>query len=154
MARSNIHTRSLQAMVNNNANMFRSSLQWYEMVTASAMTIGFRLGAISDSLRQNEQPDMPELLRMVSEKSSAWLQGGNALLRWQESIAKHYWRQSPAFWLVPTTATAAAATTSQLLGASTRWTALSLKGFSQVIKPYHTKSTANARRLSRNYRAG
>lgn len=154
MARRNTHSRSLQGMVNNSANMFRSSLQWYEMMTASALTIGFRLGGISDSLRQNEQPDMPELLRMVSEKSSAWLQGGDALLRWQESIAKHYWRQSPAFWLVPTTATTAAAATSQLLDASTRWTALSLKGFSQVIKPYHTKSTANARRLSRKRPSG
>lgn len=141
-------SRTAQNIVRNSSNIFSSSLQWYEMMTASAMTIALRLDGINDNLTQNRQPDMAELLRMVSEKNSAWLQGGTALMRWQESLLK----QPPNAWLVPSSS-AGFATLSQLLAYSAHWTALSLKGFSQVMKPYHASSTANARRLSRKSRS-
>ena len=136
----------------NSLRLFDGTRQWWEMMTASATTIGWRLAGIQQGLADNRQPRAAELTRMVSEKQAAWLQANGALVRWQASVLQQAWSGSN-IWRTANLA-AGTATAAQWLTLSSRWTALSLNGFSQVMRPYHSRSTANARRLTRQNISG
>jgi hypothetical protein len=146
--RARIHQQRVhnQALANG-LKLFQGTRQWYEMMTASATTIGWRLAGIQQGLADSRKPGTAELTRMISEKQAAWLQANGALVRWQASVLQQAWSGSN-IWRAANLA-AGTATATQWLTLSTRWTALSLSGFSQVMRPYHSRSTANARRLTR-----
>ena len=59
--RARLTPSSLGQLADNSIGMYRNTLQWYEMLTASAMTIGMRLTAIDDDLKNNRIPNQKEL---------------------------------------------------------------------------------------------
>lgn len=140
--------KMLQTMMDNAASLTRSTVQYYEMLFASSITIGLRLSAIAQSYAQQKPQDMVEINRMVSEKNAAFLDAGSAVARWQDSAFKNYQKSPNPLWVTAPLSKFDPVAMSKLLAAPTQWTALTLKGLSQTMKPYHTKSTANARRLS------
>ncbi len=142
-----IHNQALS----NSLRLFDGTRQWFEMMTASATTIGWRFAGFQQDLA-GSRPRTSELTRMISEKQAAWLQANGALVRWQASLLRQAW-SGPNIWRAASLA-AGRATASQWLTLSSRWTALSLNGFSQVMRPYHSRSTANARRLTRQNISG
>lgn len=140
--------KTMQTAMDNSINMVKSAVQFQEMLWASSMTIGLRLSAMGRDLSQNQPQDMVEATRMVSEKNAAWLQSGGAMSRWQNALFKNYWGRPAQVNLAAPFAMFDPAVVSKMLAGSTQWTALTLKGISQTMSPYHSKSTANARRLS------
>lgn len=140
--------KTLQTMMQNSVDLTKSSMQYYEMLMASSVTIGLRLSAIGQDYVQKKPQDISELNRMVSEKSSAFLDAGTAVARWQDSAFRSYQKSPGQFWMGSPLNAFDPSVVSKMLADQTQWTALTLKGFSQTMKPYHTKSTANARRLS------
>lgn len=140
--------KTMQTMMENAANMTKSTMEYYEMLFASSMTIGLRLSAMGQSFAEQKPQDMVELNRMVAEKNAAFLDAGMAMARWQDSAVKNYQKSPSQFWIGSSLSAFDPSVVSKMLAGSTQWTALTLKGLSQTMKPYHTKSTANARRLS------
>ena len=145
--RARLTPSSLAQLADNSIGMYRNSLQWYEMMTASAMTIGMRLTSIDDDLKKNRIPDQKELQRMVVEKNDAMMKSTSALADWQGALLKNTKPGWPAvnpnalfstglsFW-------------STMLAQNIEVASTMLKGYSQVLKPFHSASTANAFRLS------
>lgn len=140
--------KTLQTMMDNTASITKSTMQYYEMLFASSMTIGLRLSAMGQSFAEQKPQDVLELNRMVAEKNAAFLDAGMALAQWQDSAMKNYQKSPGQFWMGSPLSAFDPNAVSKMMADTTQWTALTLKGMSQTIKPYHTKSTANARRLS------
>lgn len=125
---------------------YRNSLQWYEMVNASAATIALRLGDINSSLQKNEIPDGVELSRMVTEKSQAMIKSATAAGRWHSSASKPWPWPTTLPWQTADFGMAAA---QDLLAQQAQWSKMMLHGFSNTLRPFHTATTANAARLSK-----
>lgn len=143
-------TVSANLPIQNGFAVLRSASDWWEMMFASATTIGFRLGGMQKNLADSRRPDTAEFTRMITEKNIAWWQAGLAVLEWQGAMAKLYGQLAAQEMthLAPT-ALGPAGVAPQYAALPNRLMALSLRGFADVMKPYHAKSTANARRLSR-----
>lgn len=136
--------------IQNGFNMLRSAGDWWEMMFASAATVGLRLGGIQQNISNNRRPDTAEFTRMVTEKNIAWWQAGLAVLEWQGALFKLYSQvASREMGLLAPAALGAAAVGPQYAALPNQLAAISLRGFADIMKPYHAKSTANARRLSR-----
>lgn len=144
-SRPSVSPATWNQLANNSFNMYESSLRWWEMMTASAMTIGLRTTSIGESLNKNKLPDAVEFNKMVTEKSDAMAKGGAALADWQSSLMKHY--GSSKNNLLPLTS-ASPAVMSDLFASNVRLAGLMLNGYAQLLKPFHSASTANAFRLS------
>lgn len=122
----------------------RGFQQWQEMMAASAMTMGLRLVDIQQKIHRNEPQDLAEWTRMFSEKNAAWWQAGVAVGRWQQALLKLWWQSPATSFTVFINLTGP-----QVMALSGRWTSITLRGTAEVMKPYHSRSTANAKRLSR-----
>lgn len=138
-------------LAENTFSWYRNSLQWYEMLSASATTIALRLGDISSSMQKNEIPDGVELSRMVSEKSQAIMKSATAAGRWHSSTSKPW----PWPTVLPWQAMDLGVTAAQnLLTQQAQWSKMMLQGFSSTLRPFHSATTANAARLSKNTKTG
>lgn len=125
---------------------YRNSLHWYEMMTASATTIGLRLSGINQSLQKNEIPDPVEMLKMVTEKNQAMMKSTSAANKWHASAMKPYsWPKITNPWQAFDFSSSAA---SDMLAQNAQWSKMMLDGFSRTMSPFHSASTANAARLS------
>lgn len=122
----------------------RGVQQWQEMMAASAITMGLRMVAIQQKFSRNEPQDLLEWNRMFSEKNAAWWQAGAAVVTWQQALF-NFWIHSPLTQLT-------LLSVPQALALSGRLTGITLRGASGVMTPYHRRSTANAKRLSRKSR--
>lgn len=146
--RARLTPSSLGQLADNSIDMYRNSLQWYEMLTASAMTIGMRLTAIDHDLKSNRIPDQKELQRMVTEKNNAMMKSTFALADWQGALVKNTKSDWPT--INPNTLFGSGLSFwSTMLEQNIQLTSTMLKGYSQVLQPFHSASTANAFRLSR-----
>jgi hypothetical protein len=134
----------LQQETDNVYALFSGYIKWYEMSWASALTIGLRLGAIQQDIALRRVPDFVELGRMVNEKALAWQQAGQALFSSQQALSKLFLDE-----LLKAKPTRFDNFPPVFFGVPARWTALMLRGADEVMDPYHEKSIANARRLSR-----
>lgn len=145
--RARLTPSSLGQLADNSIGMYRNTLQWYEMLTASAMTIGMRLTAIDDDLKNNRIPNQKELQRMVTEKNNAMMKSTFALADWQGAILKNAKSGWPS--INPNTLFGSGLSFwSTMLEQNIQLANTMLKGYSQVLKPFHAASTANAFRLS------
>lgn len=133
-------------MAENALDWYRNSLHWYEMMTASATTIGLRMAGIGRSLQNNEIPDGAEMLRMVTEKNQAMMKSASAATKWQNSAMQPYpWPKMIMPWQA---LNASAFAASDMMAENAKWSKMMLQGFSRTMKPFHSASTANAARLS------
>lgn len=133
-------------MAENAFDWYRNSLHWYEMMTASAATIGMRLTGIGESLQKNEMPDSAEMLRMVTEKNQAMMKSASAASKWHSSAMKPYpWPQVVMPWQMFDVSSSTAA---DMMAQNAQWSKMMLQGFSRTMSPFHSASTANAARLS------
>ncbi len=144
-------------LTDNYFSMYRNSLQWYEMLAASAATIGMRLTSINDDLKRNRLPDQIELQRMITEKNKAMTKSAFALADWQSSLVRTSapGKSGKLDW--PLTNPSALWTSgfnsgfslwSDMMARNIELSGAMLKGYAQVLKPFHSASTANAFRLS------
>lgn len=134
-------------MAENAFDLYRNSLHWYEMMAASATTIGLRLSGIHQSLQNNEIPDPVEMLKMVTEKNQAMMKSTSAANKWRASALKPYpWPQFTNPWQAFDFGSSAA---SDMMAQNAQWSKMMLNGFSRTMSPFHSASTANAARLTR-----
>lgn len=145
--RARLTPSSLGQLADNSVSMYRNSVQWYEMMTASAMTIGLRLTAIDEDLKNNRTPDQKELQRMVTEKNNAMMKSAFAMADWQGALLKNAKPGWPAVY-PKTLFNTGISFWSTMLAQNIQIASTMLKGYSQVLKPFHSASTANAFRLS------
>lgn len=135
----------------NSTDWYRNSLDWYEMLTASATTIALRMTGIGYNIQNNEAPDSKEMMRMVSEKQKAVLTSLQAVSKWQASAASlPKWPAAAPWMAVDAGATAAG----QWLSQHAKWNKMMLDGFSSTLRPFHSASTANALRLTKPKKKG
>jgi hypothetical protein len=124
---------------------WRNGLLWGEMMTASATTIGLRGAGLAAGMADPRLADPVEARRMVAEKVTA---AGASAAAGAASLAATQRRLATAWldvWRVPAVP---AAPWILPLALATLW----LDGADKAMRPYHRRSTANARRLGR--RAG
>src|SRR5690606_23376289 len=103
--------------------------------------------AIDDDLKNNRIPNQKELQRMVTEKNNAMMKSTFALADWQGAILKNAKSGWPS--INPNTLFGSGLSFwSTMLEQDIQLANTMLKGYSQVLKPFHAASTANAFRLS------
>lgn len=105
-----------------------------EMLTAAAVTIGLRTTAMGAAWQGWRPHDHRENTRMVTEKMAA--AGEFAAAAGSNMIAMQ--TEMLRLWTD--------------VGAWSRLATLGLSGYSAMLKPYHTRTTANAKRLGRSKR--
>lgn len=138
---------------------WQNATLWGEMLAASALTIGFRSTGLARGLLDPRLADPAEGMRMVSEKMGAAAEssrsGSTSLARLQRTATAAWFEQwrnwqvlqanaaraflFPYRWPQPLAMTSWTSLMSQALGANSR-----------AMRPYHRRSTANARRLGRS----
>ena len=143
-AAQNTLTRNAWQITDNAFSLYRNSLNWMEMLSASASTISTRMNNLQNDAANNKPPDLIELSRMVTEKNSAFLVSGQAMLEWQKTIM-NAWCSAPTVWGALGSAHSAPSAISNQL----RWSEIMLSGFAKTLKPYHSTTTANAKRLNK-----
>ncbi|HEV7370492.1 hypothetical protein [Arenibaculum sp.] len=135
-------------------DIWRNVWRWSEMMTASAITIGIRSTGIAAGLVDPRRTDARENARMVTEKMQAASQSAvaasEAVVEMQRQVADAWMRHWGAITKASTTPGVAA---------PTLWTlpmALAVAGVAateSMMGPYHSRSTANAKRLGRKFMA-
>ncbi|EKV32654.1 hypothetical protein C882_2733 [Caenispirillum salinarum AK4] len=131
----------------------RSVVTSGEMLTAAAATISLRTSALGLAALGLVPHDARESQRMVAEKAEAAVDAATAAAAALPAAQSHVAGAMAAHWIewgrwaaMPFAAAPPVAATAGLSTAA--WTAW-LSAYDAALRPYHKRTTANARRLSR-----
>lgn len=115
-------------------NALHAAAKSAEMLAAAAVTIGLRTTAMGAAWQGWQPHDHRENTRMVTEKMTAAGElaaaAGSSMIAMQTEMLR-LWTDA---------------------GAWNRLATLSLSGYTAMLKPYHSRTTANAKRLGRKRR--
>lgn len=137
-------SRALRLWVDSSRNAVAAInhlVQLQEVAAASAITISLRMLSWYETNPLLASSDS-ENRRMWQEKQDAFNLSSNATVHWQEAWATQFARQWQSV-LAPTRVSQDRWATD-----TNRWVEIWLTGANAMLKPYHTRSTGNARRLS------
>lgn len=131
----------------------RSVVTSGEMLTAAAATISLRTSALGLAALGLQPHDARETQRMVTEKAEAAVDAASAAAATLPAARDHVAEAMAAHWVewgrwvaMPfNTAPPVAATAGLSTAAWTAW----LSAYDAALRPYHKRTTANARRLLR-----
>lgn len=129
-------------------DILKAAVHSAEMMSAAAITIGLRTTAMGAAWGDWRKADPVEMTRMVTEKMDAAGEsaaaGTRSMLDVQREVARLWTGGNPMdvqrnamrLWM-------------DGFNAWSRMAALGVTGYAGMLTPYHTRTTANARRLGR-----